>query len=134
VLENVEAPVTARVELRTAAPPMVVAPVTSSVDDNTAAPPIVVAPEKLAVVPVTEEDITTALLNVAVPVTDAPERISAVVATILAVVMVSPEDPSIKSFSWAICSRIALFTSEGNIFSPINIPPMSVLSAAVLLY
>jgi hypothetical protein len=45
------------------------------------------------------EDITTAELNVAVPVTLAPESIVAVVATIFAVVMVSPEEPSRNSFS-----------------------------------
>jgi hypothetical protein len=99
VLPKVTAPVAFRVEDRTAAPPIVVAPVTSKVEDKTAAPPIVVAPEKLAVVPVTEDERTTAELNVAVPVTDAPDRIVAVVATILEEVMVSPEDPSRNSLS-----------------------------------
>jgi hypothetical protein len=49
-----------------------------------------------------EDERTIALLNVAVPVTETPERISAVVATIFAVVIVSPDDPSKNSFNWAI--------------------------------
>jgi len=78
---------------------MLAVPVTPKVDERIAAPPTVSAPDKLRAEPVTEDDRTTAELNVAVPVTETPERISAVVATIFAEVSVSPEDPSKNSLS-----------------------------------